>query len=173
MTLAARISRVVEPDWLKLDPIRVGSAPATVGTPDRCVIVADDDNSILRVNVYAYGPDCFAFQDALIWRDNLIIGFGSHVHAVSLSDRSVVTVPLEEYFCHLYPTESYLLLASGSRLFRMEHDRSILWRSEPLGLDGVIVHEPGPTVIRGDGEWDPPGGWQPFAVMSADGKLVS
>jgi hypothetical protein len=55
----------------------------------------------------------------------------------------------------MYATRDYLLLASGDRLFRMEPDRSVLWKSEYLGIDGVIVHEPGPIVVRGEGEWDP------------------
>jgi hypothetical protein len=84
-----------------------------------------------------------------------------------------VTVALEEYFGHVYPTADYLLLASCSRLFRMEPDRSILWKTELLGLDGVVVRESGPTLVRGDGEWDPPGGWRPFAVLAADGRRVS
>ena len=173
MTLFARMSAVVETEWLSADSLRVGGVPAALGTPDLYVTVADDENPVLRVAVYAYGPDCFAFQDAIVWRGNLIIGFGSHVHAVSLADRSVVSIALESYFGHLYPTGDYLLVSSGARLFRMEPDRSILWASEPLGIDGVVVGEPGPTVVRGEGEWDPPGGWRPFAVFAADGRPAS
>ena len=44
----------------------------TAGTPDCYVTLAEDDKPVLRVDVYAYGPDCFAFQDAIVWRDNLI-----------------------------------------------------------------------------------------------------
>jgi hypothetical protein len=137
------------------------------------VTVTEDDKPVLRVDVYAYGPDSFAFQDAIIWRDNLIVGFGSHVHAIAVADRSTVTIALESYFGHAYPTRDYLLLASGDRLFRMEPDRSILWKSEPLGIDGVVVEEPGPAVIRGSGEWDPPGDWRRFAVLAADGTPAS
>jgi hypothetical protein len=173
VTLFARMSGVIDAEWLRVESVRVGRVPAAVGTPDCYVTVAEGDKPVLRVDVYAYGPDCFAFQDAVVWRDNLIIGFGSHVHAISLVDRSAITIALESSFGHLYPTRDYLLLASGDRLFRMEPDRSILWKSEPLGIDGVVVHEPGPTVVRGEGEWDPPGGWRPFAVFAADGRPTS
>lgn len=61
-----------------------------------------------------------------------------------------MTVALGSYFGHLYPTADYLLLASGERLFRMEPDRSIRWRSDVLGIDGVVVGEAGPPLIRGD-----------------------
>jgi hypothetical protein len=123
MTLLARMSEVVEPEWLGVDSVRVGSVPASSGTPARYVTVAEDDKPILRIDVYAYGPDCFAFQDAIVWRENVIVGFGSHVHAISVADRSAITIALESYFGHVYPTRDYLLLASGDRLFRMEPDR--------------------------------------------------
>ena len=169
----ARMSGVVEPEWLSVISVRVGRVPPGGGTAECYVTVLEDDKPVLRVDVYAYGPDCFAFQDAIVWRDNLIVGFGSHVHAIALADRSATTVALESYFGHVYPTRDYLLLASGERLFRMEPDRSILWKSEPLGIDGVVVREPGPTVVRGEGEWDPPGGWRPFAVFAIDGRPAS
>jgi hypothetical protein len=173
LTLLARIAAVIDADWLLVAPIRVGPVPVAVGTPQCYVTLAEDDRPILRVDVYANQPDCYAFQDAIVWRGNLIVGFGSYVHAISMTDHSAVTIALESYFGHLYPTRDYLLLASGERLFRMEPDRSIQWRSEHLGIDGVVVHEPGPTVVRGEGEWDPPGGWRPFAVFAADGKPAS
>jgi hypothetical protein len=102
----------------------------------------------------------------------VVIGFGSHVHAISLVDRSVVTVELESYFGHLYPALDFVLLASGERLFRMEPDRSVSWKSVHLGIDGVVVRDVGTDTIRGDGEWDPPGGWKPFEISVADGALV-
>ena len=173
MTLLARISHVIEGDWLSIDPVRVGPVPPGVGTPACYVTVAEGDTAVLRVDVYPYQPDCYPFQDAIVWRGNLIVGLGSYVHAISMADRSTVTIALESYFCQIHATRDYVLLASGERLFRMEPDRSILWKSEYLGIDGVIVHEPGPTVVRGEGQWDPPGGWRPFALSVADGKSAS
>ena len=173
MTLLARMSEVIDAEWLNAETVRVGGVSAAVGTPDFYVSVTKDDKPILRVDVYSYGPDCFTFQDATVWRNHVIVGFGSHVHAISVADRSTITIPLESYFSHLYPTRDYLLLASGERLFRMEPDRSILWKSDYLGIDGVVVHDAGPRVVRGEGEWDPPGGWRPFAVFAADGRPAS
>lgn len=165
------ISEVIGHEWLQLPPIRVGRLPQGRGTPDRYVTFADDKQSLLRVDVYAYGPDCFAFEEAIIWRGNLLIGFGSHVHAVALSDHSTVTVSLDAYFGHLYPTPEYLLIASGERLLRMEADRSILWKTDTLAIDGVVIHDAGPPIIRGDAEHDPPGGWEPFTISAANGRV--
>jgi len=167
------MSRVVDAEWLRVEGVRVGPVPAGVGTPECYVTMMEDDKPVLRVDVYAYGPDWFAFQDAIVWRDNLIVGFGSHVHAISLADRSAITIALGSSFGHAYPTRDYLIVASADRLFRMEPDRSILWKSGTLGIDGVVVHEPGPTVVRGEGEWDAPGGWRSFALFAADGRPAS
>jgi hypothetical protein len=48
-----------------------------------------------------------------------------------------------------------------------------MWESERLGIDGVVVHAVEGDVIEGDGEWDPPGGWQPFELSLASGERVS
>ena len=71
-TLLARMSGVIDAEWVRVEPVRVGRVPAVVGTPECYVTVAEDDKPALRVDVYAYGPDCLAFQDAMVWRDNLI-----------------------------------------------------------------------------------------------------
>ena len=168
--LTACISNSIEGDWLRLVPVRVGPVPVSLRTPDRYVTVARDTQPLLRIDIYACGPDCFAFEEVITWRDSIIIGFGSHVHAVSLADRSVVTIVLGAYFCHLYAASDYVLIASGERLFRLEPDRSILWKSVALAIDGVVVHDLGPIFIRGEGEWDPPGGWKPFTVSTVDGE---
>lgn len=170
--LDAKISEVIDALWLRCEPVRVGSVPRGLGTPDRYVLVSDGDVPIVRVDVYAHPVDCFPLEDALVWRDNVVIGFGCHIHAVSLSNRAWCTIALGSYYGHLYPTPDYLLIASGERLLRMEPDRAILWTTELLAVDGVLVDDPGPPVIRGQAEHDPPGGWQPFAVHAADGRTL-
>lgn len=169
---AASFSNSVDAECLRLDPIRVGRVPSHLSTPERYVTVARDETLVARIDVYSYGPDCFTFEEVIAWRDLVIIGFGSHVHAVSLVDRSVVTVELGSHFGHLYPDRDFVLLASGERLFRLEPDRSVSWMSAHLGIDGVVVREVGSATIRGDGEWDPPDGWKPFEVSVFDGALV-
>lgn len=147
--MTATLVRVLPDSCRDLSPVRVGRVASSPGNPDRYAIVKDEsERGILRVDLYA----------------------------VSIADCSVVTVHLGlgfGYFGHLYPTPDYLLIASGERLFRMEPDRAILWRTAVLAADGVLVHNCGPPVIVGEAEQDPPGGWAPFAVSAADGRLLS
>ncbi len=171
--LAVHVSHTVNAKTSRLEPVRVGRARAGLATPDCFVTVSDAGEPLFRVDVHASKPACFAFQEAIIWRDILLVGFGEEVHAISLADRTAHTVDLKAYFGHFYPTTDYLLIASGERLFRMEVDRSIRWQSVPLAVDGVIVHESDNTVVRGEGEWDPPGGWQPFTISALDGRSIN
>jgi hypothetical protein len=168
--IAATMSEAVEGPWVRLEPVCVGRIPpGELGPPSCYVTVEEEGQPLLRVDVYTYGLDSYPFQDAIVWKGNVVIGFGSFVHAVSLVDRSVRTIELGDYYGHMYPTAEYLLIATGEHLFRMEPDRSIRWQSDVLGIDGVIVVAPGPEIIRGEGEWDPPGGWQPFELYAATG----
>jgi hypothetical protein len=171
--MTACISNAIDEDALRLVPIRVGGIRQHSPPPDRFVTVLDSGGVVLRVDVHSHGSDVFAFQEVLIWRNLLLIGFGCHVHLVDMTDHSARTIELGAYFGRFYPTPDYLLIASGERLFRVAPDRTLLWITDVLGIDGVVVHQAAPTVIRGEGEWDPPGGWKPFAISTHDGAFAS
>lgn len=160
--LTPRILTCVDEGVARLEPIRVGGVPSGLGTPDLYVVLFESEDPVARIDVYAVGSDCFAFEEAVLWHDVLVIGFGSHVHMISMQDSSVVTLELGSYFGHLSTTDDFLLVASGERLFRVERDRSVMWKSDVLGIDGVVVTEVTPATVRGKGEWDPPGGWRPL-----------
>lgn len=167
--MVARIAGAIQSEWACVAPVCVGGASEGVRAA-RYVVVEYGDDQLLRVDVHAYGPDCFAFEEVLIWRGHVVIGFGSHVHLVSIHDRAATTLALGSYFGHLYPTDEYLLAASGERVFRIEPSGRVLWTSDVLGIDGVLVNDAGPPIIRGEGEWDPPGGWAPFELLADSGR---
>ena len=167
-----KLSITLDSRWLQLEPLRVGAVPRGLGTAARHVTLEDaESRPLLRVDVYCADSEYFLSEDAQMWRENLMIGFGHRVHAVEIASRSVTTIELGCYFCDFYPTDDYLLIASAERVFRMDPDRSLLWRSECLAVDGVIVHDAGPPLVRGDGECDPPGGWEPFSLDVANGAV--
>jgi hypothetical protein len=92
---------------------------------------------------------------------------------IQIKQLSVITYALDNYFGHLYAHNDYLLVASGERLLRIQCDGSLAWKSPLLGIDGVIVGNVEDGIIYGSGEWDPPGGWQPFQIRLDSGQLVN
>jgi hypothetical protein len=139
-----RIQKQLEPPWLTIEPIQVGDVPPGLRTPDRYIVVEDEREHRVRIDVYSIkGRDeCFAFEDAVIWADWLVIGFGERVHLVALGgNHRTSTVDLESYFGHFYPQASCLLVASGERLFRLQPDGTLAWTSDVLGIDGVVVSQ--------------------------------
>jgi hypothetical protein len=69
--------------------------------------------------------------------------------------------------------QSSLLVCSGRRLVHLGALGTVLWTSPELGVDGVLVSQVSATVIEGQGEWDPPGGWRDFRVDLNRGELLA
>jgi hypothetical protein len=155
-----------------MDPVRLGQVPTGRGTADRFVAVETDEGPVLRVDLYQSGEECFAFEEVRLWSGFVVVGWGHRVYLVELLTRAVSAIELSSYFGHLYAAEQWLLVASAERLFRVEPDGSILWRSEALGIDGVVVHQVADEVVRGEGEWDPPCGWRSFQVSLSTGQQL-
>jgi hypothetical protein len=155
-----------------MEPVRLGQVPPGRGTPDRFVVVESDDGPLLRVDLYRPSDECFAFEEVCLWSGFVVIGWGHQLSMVDLLTRAVLSVDLASYFGHMYPVEQYLLVASAESLFRIESDGSVLWRSDALGIDGVVVDQVAEGIVRGQGEWDPPGGWRPFEVNLGTGQRV-
>jgi hypothetical protein len=155
---------------LEMLPARIGGIPAGLGTPDKYILLSQDDQPVLRVDAYRSSEECFPFRDAVIWHDSLVIGWGNCAYLINVNSGAVTKHSLGIYFGHIYAEETYLLIASGERLCRIRPDGSLHWTSDPLGVDGVLVHDVSDGVISGDGEWDPPGGWRPFRLSLDDGQ---
>jgi hypothetical protein len=165
------IRDAIDPPWTNLLPVRVGAIPDGLGTPDIYVTVEIDGKPSLRVDVYA-DVECFAFEEALIWKEFLVIGLGSRLHLIRLADNKPTSIEFDDYFGHLYPQEDSLVVTSGSRIWRITSDGEIMWTSERVGLDGVVIAQVKDGVIYSEGEWDPPGGWRPFRVCSDSGTVM-
>lgn len=168
--ITAEIHGMVEAPWLDAPCVRVGEVPSYLPTPDAYVTVTDNDEPLLRVDVYAEGPA--PFREALIWESWIVIGVGYDLHLVRPEGGSTKSVSLGFYFGHLYPMEDRLLVASGDKLFCLTPDGGIAWVSKDVGLDGVIVDHVEDNVVYGQGEWDPPGGWEPFQVSLTTGAVM-
>lgn len=159
-----------------MSPLRLGQIPTGVGTADWFVTISDDDRPLLRVDVYGgWNLGFAAFKDAIVWRKHVFLGFGNGVYVIEPNLRSASKIDLGgtmRYFGAFYVGEDYLLAASAEALLRLAPDGSVLWKAPRLGLDGVVVHSIESGTIKGEGEWDPPGGWKPFVLQLDSGALV-
>jgi hypothetical protein len=111
-------------------------------------------------------------QDALVWHDQVFVGFGHRVYVVDPKQQSASETflgPTLGYFGAFYAGQDYLLVASGESLFRLAPDGTILWKRSNLGVDGVVVKSVENGAIHGEGEWDPPGSWIPFVLQLESG----
>jgi len=169
----------IDSPWTAMQPLRLGKLPSGLGTPDLFVTISDDDRPLLRVDLYAYSSsETFSFEDALVWRDHVFVGYGKRVFVIDPKKQSGSEILLSigsglSYFGAFYASQDYLLVASGDSLLRLSPDGNVIWGTPDLGLDGVVVRSVDNGTIRGEGEWDPPGGWRPFAVRLDSGELIA
>ena len=160
-----------------MDPLRLGGVPSGLGTADLFVTISDDDRPLLRVDLYGRSSsETFTFQDALVWHEHVFVGFGHRVYVIDPKKQSASEILLGAdvgYFGKFYASHDYLLAASGECLLRISPDGKVLWCASSLGLDGVEVTSVEDGTIQGQGEWDPPGGWKPFALRLDSGELIA
>jgi len=81
-------------------------------------------------------------------------------------------IMLGSYFAAFYAAQDYLLVASGEGLLRLSSRGEVMWRASGLGIDGVLVSMVEDSLVKGDGEWDPPGGWRPFVLRLDSGEML-
>lgn len=156
--------------WLDVAPIRVGRVPAGLGTPDRYLTATVRGGQSVRVDLYRSSDEACAFEEAHEWHGWLVVGWGEHLHWIDPAGRATRTIPLGNYFGHLYPAPGALFVASAERVFRFDPAGGLVWSSGVLGIDGVVLESWSGEVLAGYGEWDPPGGWRPFRVARGTGE---
>ncbi len=160
-----------------MDPLLLGGLRAHPRqTADLYVAISDDAQPLLRVDIYRSRPECLAFQEAIVWNRRIFVGYGETVYIIDplqpITSSEIFLSGFAGYFSGFYPGSDYLLVASGESLLRLTHDGRVLWVAHGVGLDGVVVRSVENGVIHGEGEWDPPGGWKPFAVHLDSGRII-
>lgn len=164
--------------WITKPMVDVGRGWRPDRTADVIGLVTHSGMPLFLVSVYAARGEYVCFREALVWRNWAVVGYGHSVYFVDLTtheskqhwlDAVSATMP---YFGHLYPGYDHLLVATGSNIIRFDKAAEIVWASQDVGLDGVLIHDVDGERIRGDGEWDPPGGWLPFTMDLRTGQLI-
>lgn len=164
----ATFADTLDDDWLRVPPVRLERRASHAGTPDRYVLV-QQGASRFRCEIFLTDPEAFPFKDVCIWHDLLIIGYGSTLYCVDIATREARIYPLEGYFGSVTTGDGYCLVASAENILRIDRTGAKVWESTRIAVDGVVISNVDEDTITGDGEWDPPGGWRPFAISLSTG----
>jgi hypothetical protein len=151
--------------WMSLVPIRLGA-----GELERHLLVERDGVPAWRFELRkSHRAETWFHSEAIYWNEQIVVGFAERVCCVRLVGTGIACIELNEYFSGFYPGGDWLLVVSGADITRLDAHGNTVWRSERLALDGVVIRAVRNDIITGDGEWDPPGGWRPFAISLTDG----
>lgn len=165
----ATFAETLEDDWRNVPAVRLERRASHAGSPDRYVLV-EHGATRFRCEIFVTDPEAFPFEDVCIWQDLLIIGYGSTLYCVDIATRAARIYPLDGYFGSITMGDGYCLIASATCILRIDRMGAKLWESKEIAVDGVIISNVDDDTITGDGEWDPPGGWRPFALNLATGQ---
>lgn len=157
--------------------VACGETPGSKVAASVSVVV--DGVLIARVDILeSAGQSCFRSVRSI---DGLVyIGFGQFVFVVNVYLGQVRRYSLIGYFGHLYASgelehpDSHIsvLATSASEVLAFDRAGGLMWKQSDLGLDGVVLHRASMRQIDGEGEWDPPGGWQPFSLNPETGSII-
>jgi hypothetical protein len=152
------------------------------GKKDRRVLISDNGAPVLVLQLYIRADEegflvSSAFCDFLCNDHSIAIICGDHLHIIPGHFRSF---PLDDYVGHIYAVpdinsvrlHEHFLVATYSYVFLVHLTEGILWQSARCAIDGVTLSAIENDVIEGEGDWDPPGGWQPFRLSLKTGEPV-
>lgn len=155
------------------------------GEKDRRVLISENGRPFLVLQLYIRADEegfliSSAFCEFLCNDQYVAILCGDHLHVVEIATGRFRSLPLDDYVGHMYAVpdrdsdrlSTNFLVATYSYLFLIDLTEGIIWRSGRCAIDGVIVVAIENDAIDGRGDWDPPGGWQPFRLSLKTGKSI-
>ncbi|WP_084088545.1 hypothetical protein [Andreprevotia lacus] len=168
----AEFLQQVDEEWCSAPSIKVHLSQQVTRIA-RSVGITVTPTSALRVDICADGD--WSIFDGIACACGLVaIGFSNALILIDPINRTSTSFQLDGYFSRIYPnTEETLeeysrvfsfLVTSASELICISPSGTPAWRTEGLAIDGVVIHSIKNGLVHGSGEWDPPGGWQPFAI---------
>ena len=164
---------------LEFDQVLVAAGEISDSEVVASVAVTVDSAPLARVDILASaGESCF--RDVRSIDSMIYIGYGRFVFVVDVHLGYVRRFPLSGYFGHLYDSRDLdhldrqisVIAVSASEVLAFDRIGGLIWKQHDLGIDGVVLHRATPGRIDGEGEWDPPGGWQPFSLRSDTGSKI-
>ncbi len=137
-------------------------------------MLVDAGDRRICIAIHPDGPQAYPCRDAVIWKELVVIGFGSALYVVGLKDLRPHVHDFPGYFGSLVSTNAFCLVASDEGVLRLAADGTALWHQRALAADGILIQDVIEGVIRGEGQWDPPDGdWVAFRLDLETGRPVA
>ena len=163
----------VEINWLERRELLPGLFRLELGKPEEreeaCCLFRRDGEPFLAVILH-YEHSTFNGAECL--GDYAFLGFVQDIYVLNLLDYNVQHWPLRGYFSGFYRCGDRMLAASACDLTCFDAAGKLVWESQVLGLDGVVVQDCDNRYIRVSGEWDPPGGWVDVVLDAQTGEKI-
>ncbi|MBL7732756.1 MAG: hypothetical protein JNM88_16380 [Chitinophagaceae bacterium] len=135
----------------------------------RFVLVKEEETytPILNLDI---GSQSFCFQDTQVINDTVLIGWGDYFATFNLVTRKQTFHSLDGYFGNFRVFDNKVFVCSAEDVTCLSIEGEVIWKSEPIAIDGVVINSFENETIYCSCEWDPPGGWQPFQLDFLTGK---
>ena len=156
------------------------------GEKDRRLLISKDakPSLILQLYIRADEDGCLissAFSGFLLNESHVAIICGDHFHVFDMVTHLFTSYPLGDYVGSIYSVPDIysdrlgdrVMVATYCYVFLIDISAGILWKSNPCAIDGVIITSIENDTVFGRGEWDPPGGWEPFKLDFKTGIQLS
>ena len=157
--------------WERVPVLAVGEVPSGTGTAELYLLAEADDGTRLRIHWYG-GVVARVHQEAAWWGRWIVLGCGEAAYLIDPRSLAVRSIPLPFYFQQIHAGDEYLLLLSGAGITRIGPSGEVEWENPHVAVDGITIADIRDGMIQGDAEMDPPGGWVPFRVDLATGRLL-
>ncbi len=148
-------------------------------------ILSIDSNNEIGFYEIRYEYHISPFKSAELSNNILLVGFEEYFYMFdTITKKNLLSLKLSGYFGHFYHNDSsiyaedfyqndnLIYVADATGIYCVNINGAIQWRSDELGLDGVLIMRIDNVYIYGDGEWDPPGGWIDFIIDKQTGKKI-
>lgn len=157
----------------------VSSAPNLYGQTTRIIIeghgkiyyINKDETPYLEIEI---APNLWnPFNSECFFNDHFCIGNGQTAYFVNLYTQKIKSLSCDMYFGYFYINRDKLYVASNSRLSCFNPNCELLWTSEKIAADGLIVDEFLSDRIVVSCEIDPSDHWEQHQLLIHSGELVS
>lgn len=180
LTFQTQLHMQLDPAWTDVCAINLDMARDSSNPPDACILVYGDGAPLVRLNIHRPGEVVHDRMEAIAWGEWIMAGFSARVVAVRLRDGAQHTTLMCEqeppnfaaFFYDFLHEDAVCIARTDERLFRFGADGRLLWKSEELGYDGVVVHDITNNFVDGSGQFDAPDGWRPFRISLATGQAI-